>query len=142
MHYKHYTTLMQAFDLLCSEWKNLSNNNNDYDKCKLVARQIIGYLQKSLPSIDRFAFARAFQDKERTLQFIYDPRNSYPGRADDDTAFSDLGFDNLIFGRQRVVTGWTRSGRVARILETLCRAKTSNLQNLYSHDRGFKRRRV
>jgi hypothetical protein len=147
MHYKHYTTLMQAFDLLYSEWKNLSNNDTEYDKCRLVARQIIGYLQKSLPSIDRFAFARAFQDEERTLQFIYDLHNSYPPQANDDAALSDLGFDRMIFGRGVgcVIVCLADDAAARRdwlALETSCRAKTSNLQNLYSHAREFKRRRV
>ena len=45
MHYDHYTTLMQAFDLLASEWKELSANETNYDKCRVVYRQIMGILQ-------------------------------------------------------------------------------------------------
>lgn len=71
MHYEHYSTLQQAFDLLDDEWQELSSSYTNYDKCDLVWRQIIGYLQLSLPAVDRFAFAHAFKDKERTANFIY-----------------------------------------------------------------------
>ena len=103
MHYEHYTTLSQAFDLLDDEWKALSDNYTNYDKCRLVWRQIIGYLQLSLPAVDRFAFARAFENKERTLNFKYDNGSSYPDLtgADGGSSFSGLGVDNAIFGRAR-----------------------------------------
>ena len=99
MHYKHYTTLSQAFDLLDSEWEALSDNNTNYDKCRLVWRQIIGYLQRSLPAVDRFAFARAFDDEERTLNFKY-ANGSFPDVTHTgDFDLTGLGFDEGIFGR-------------------------------------------
>ena len=70
LHYNH-KTLEQAFTLLDKEWGAFSANYTNYDKCRLVYRQIIGYLQLTLPGIDRIAFARAFQDKMRTLEFIW-----------------------------------------------------------------------
>src|SRR3990167_5934671 len=100
MHYKHYTTLQQAFDLLDDGWKALSDNYTNYDKCRLVWRQIIGYLQLSLPAVDRFGFARAFEDKERTLNFKYDNGSSFPDltSADGGQGLSGLGVDHAIFG--------------------------------------------
>lgn len=97
MHYEHYTTFMQAFDLLYDEWMNLKNGDN-YDKCDLVWRQIIGYLMRGLPHIDRFAFARGFQDGERTLSYKYDRGNYFPDTTSGDADFSGLGFDVAIFG--------------------------------------------
>src|SRR3990167_1466482 len=99
MHYKHYTTLSQAFDLLDSEWPALSDNDTSYDKCHLVWRQIIGYLQRSLPAVDRFAFARAFYDEERTLSLKY-AKGSFPDvtHTDGDFDLSGLGFYEGIFG--------------------------------------------
>ena len=99
MHYKHYTTLMQAFDLHYEEWKTLSNNCTNYDKCDLVWRQIIGYLQRGLPHIDRFAFARAFNDKERTLEFRYGS-GSFPDTSSGDSDLSGPGFDVALYGRR------------------------------------------
>lgn len=104
MHYDHYTTLMQAFDLLASEWKELSDNYTNYDKCALVWRQIIGILQlEGLPAVDRMAFARAFEDKIRTLNFKYDEAHSFPdapvsGDVDGELNLTGLGFDEAIFG--------------------------------------------
>lgn len=101
MHYQHYTTLQQALELLDSEWAVLSNNYTDYHKCRLVWRQIIGYLQRSLPAVDRFAFARAFEDKERTLNYKYE-NGSFPDALFDaggDLALVGVGFDDAVCGR-------------------------------------------
>lgn len=98
MHYKHYTTLIQAFDLLYNEWKSLSNNYTNYDKCDLVALIII-YLQSYLPAVDRFGFARAFDDKERTLKFKYVDRGAFPDTSCGGLSLVVPSFDAIIFGR-------------------------------------------
>jgi hypothetical protein len=134
LHYKHYTTLMQAFDLLDNEWQALSNNYTTYDKCRLVWRQIIGYLERSLPAVDRFALARAFDDAERTPNYKYD-RGAFLDTSADDSELSGIGFDEGIFGGGRAdVRAGVRGGRVC--LENTYRAKTSVLQNLCSHSRN------
>ncbi|HEX4045888.1 MAG TPA: hypothetical protein VHZ76_09515 [Gammaproteobacteria bacterium] len=97
MHYEHYTTLQQAFDLLHDEWKELSSNYTNYNKCDLVWRQIIGYLQRSLPAVDQCAFARAFTDEECTLNFKYSA-GAFPDISSDDAELSGVGFDEAIFG--------------------------------------------
>jgi hypothetical protein len=119
MHYKHYITLMQAFDLLYDKWEELSNNNQNFDKGYLVWRQIIGYLERSLPAVDRFAFARAFDDEERTLKFKYtDTGDEFPDctDAEGDLDLSGIGFDVAIFGgRLRLFSAellrWTTFGQ-------------------------------
>ncbi len=78
MHYKHYTTLMQAFDLRHEKWRELSNNNSNYDKCDFLWGQVIWRLQYNLPAVDRFAFARAFMDEKRTVTFIHDGDGTFP----------------------------------------------------------------
>lgn len=98
LHYEHYTTLAQAFDLLCDEWNALINNNIGYAKCYLICRQVIGYLQRGLPFIDRCAFARAFADTERRLELKY-PNAVYLSCDADDTSLTGLGFDMFIYGR-------------------------------------------
>lgn len=142
MHYKHYTTLQQAFDLLYDEYKELSANYTNFDKCYLVWRQIIGYLERSLPAVDRFAFARAFDDEERTTKFKY-ADGLFPdcNDADGDLDLSGLGFDESIYGTPcasragavRLVCCGFGVGR-AGFLENTCRAKMSGLQNLCRND--------
>lgn len=131
MQYEHYTTLMQSFDLLYDEWRELSDNYTNYAKCNLVWKQIIGPLQRGLPHVGRFGFARAFQDEERTLSYIHGSDNSFPDTSIDDGDLSGLGFDFAIFGSHG---GCGRGARgVLGFFQTSCRATASNLQNLCSH---------
>lgn len=110
MHYEHYTTLQQAFDLLFDEnrWKKLTDKYTNYDKVLLIWRQIIGYLElKGLPSVDRFALARAFDDQERTTQCKYDDNGSFPdaGSEDGDSILSGVGFNVAIYGARNGTCG-------------------------------------
>ena len=74
MHYAHYTTIMQVLHLLDKKWRELSHNNTNYDKCKVVFSQIFGYLQLvGLSFMDRCAFARDFSDKKLSVECIYNP---------------------------------------------------------------------
>lgn len=133
MHYNH-KTLEQAFNLLYDEWEALSNNNSNYDKCRLVYRQIIGYLQLTLPCIDRMAFARAFQDKNRTLGFIWADGRFPDSSGVDFSNCVGLGFDELIFGARRRAAAGRPSPRLhGRAFQNSCRTKTSNLQSLCCH---------
>ena len=139
MHYEHYTTLEQAFDLLHRNWKALSDNYAHYERCYLVWRQIIGYLQRSLPAVDRFGFARAFEDKKRSLCFKHDDKDSFPDviSTDGNLEFSGLGFDKAIFGAGG--NGWGVGWMVGKArFRNTCRAKTSSLQNLCSDVRNQK----
>lgn len=100
MHYKHHSTLKQALDLLGKEWKSLSRDYSYFDKCELVWYQVIGYLQLGLPAIDRIVFARAFQDKVRTLECIWQPGVHFLDTPKDLSGVG-VGFDMAIFGARR-----------------------------------------
>ncbi len=114
MHYEHYTTLMQAFDLLYTEWKTLSNNYTNYDKCDLACQQVIGYLQRSLPAVDRFAFARAFEDAERIVNYKYD-NGSFPNISFGSEELAGLGFVAAICAvRVHIAAGCRRERAMAR----------------------------
>ena len=74
MHYAYYTTIMQVLHLLAEKWTELSHNDRNYDKCRLVFSQIFGYLQLvGLPARERFAFARAFDNKKLSAECRYAP---------------------------------------------------------------------
>ncbi len=133
MHYEHYTTLMQAFDLLYNEWKALSNGYKNHSKCDLVWRQVIGYLQRSLPAVDRFAFARGFNDADRTVNYK-SGKDSFPNISFGCEDLSDLGFDNAIFALQRPsISNYSRIADLAASgLKATCEKKFQSLQNLCS----------
>jgi hypothetical protein len=132
MHY-NYSTLQQAFNLLYDQWAALSANHTNFDKCRLFACQVIGYLQRSLPAIDRFVFSRAFSDGKRTLEFKY-ARGSFPNNySGGDRAVAGLGFDHLIFGSAaaRFTTGITITDPSISSyadFEISLQTKTSNLR--------------
>ena len=96
MHYEHYTTLMQAFDLLIRQWKALSNHDSNHAKCLLIWRQVIGYLQRSLPAVDRFVFARFSSDSARTVNYKIG-NGAFPNISFSNEDLSGLGFDAAIF---------------------------------------------
>lgn len=128
MHYEHYTTLIQSLGLLHDEWQELSNNDADYDKCRLIWRQIFGYLQRFLPRIDRFAFARSFADQERTPKFI-NGNGAFPDFSDVVSDFVCPGFDDAIYGRGDGDCWGPRPGGGADFQST-CQTKVSGLENL------------
>ncbi len=137
MHYEHYTTLMQAFDLRFKRWAELSNNYSNYDKCDFLWGRIIWPLQYNLPAIDRFPFARAFDDEERTVDFKYGNGGTFPDaqvNAGPDFIEGDFGF--AIYGRPgRAIAGGGCLGRAApRGLENTCRTKASLLETLCSNN--------
>jgi hypothetical protein len=113
MHY-NYQRLIYAFNLLDREWTKLNNGNN-YDKCDLVWRQVIGYLQRGLPAVDRFAFAKGLYDLVenhgpvvRNTDFKYGG-GSFSDTLKGDSDFSGVGFDYGIDGRAAahgVRRGW------------------------------------
>jgi hypothetical protein len=115
MHYEHYTTLIQAFELRYERWEELSNNYTNYDKCELVWRYVIGRLQLNLPAVDRFGFARAFDDEERTVNYKYSA-GSFPDASPQvDFVLSGVGSDIAIFGAgvRTASRGRRRGGAVA-----------------------------
>lgn len=109
MHYDHYATLQQALDLLDDRWNELTDGNVRFDRCGLIWKQVIGYLQlKGLPAVDRFAFARAFKDAERSVLLIENrgiPYSFPDAVSNDDHSETPglLGVDYGIFGTRSVL---------------------------------------
>ena len=94
-----YMSLLKAFKVYNAEWDNLSNHGNNYDKCRLVWCQLIGFIERRLPAVDRQAFAqgvdtiKGLHDMKRSLAYKYDPQNEFPRTDFDDDSHSGLGFD-------------------------------------------------
>ena len=76
MHF-NYQHLVQAFEVYDQNYQDLlASSGDDYDKLRLFSYQIIGFIQRSLPAIDRMAFAQGLMDVfmihakiERSLKF-------------------------------------------------------------------------
>ena len=102
MHY-NYQTLIHALDLYSCEFDKLKQTSrNNFDKLDLVWRQVIGYLQRGLPAVDRFAFVMGLYDLvenkqplKRTLNYLLG-NGSFPDMASADSSLSGLGFDYAI----------------------------------------------
>lgn len=95
---------MHAFELYDREWNNLYQaSGNNYDKLYLVWRQVIGYLQRGLPAVDRFAFAMGLYDLVeskkplvRKTEYQYG-EGSFPDVAPNDSSRAGVGFDYGIY---------------------------------------------
>jgi hypothetical protein len=100
MHF-NYQDLLRAFEVYDQEYDALyKSSGNDYDKLRLFSRQIIGFIQRSLPAVDRQIFAQGLFDvvenkafNQRSFKFKYD-NIDYPITAGD-VSLSGLGFDYL-----------------------------------------------
>ena len=140
MHY-NYQTIIHALEIFDREWDNLYRaSGNNYDKCDLVWRQVIGYLQRGLPAVDRFAFARGLYDLvenkmkmslERNVEYKYG-NGSFPDTSSGED-LAGLGFDYGIWagggcGRRgnRVATGGVGVSLVTKLMSN----KNFRLQNL------------
>ena len=55
MHF-NYQDLYHAYDIFENQWQKLVHGNN-YDKCWLFCRQVIGFEQRNLPARDRQIYA-------------------------------------------------------------------------------------
>lgn len=142
MHF-NYANLLEAFNVYANEFNNLkAASENNYNKCDLFWRQVLGFIQRGLPACDRQAFAQGIyyiiEDKE-VLRRTFDFRHgggTFPISAGD-CSRSGLGFEfGSVFDDGRAVgreeCGWPRTSAASGNLEKLCRAKTSNLENLCS----------
>jgi hypothetical protein len=141
MHF-NYPSLLHAFDIYAREFDNLVHRDN-YDKCRLVWLQVVCFEMRNLPAVDRQIFARGLYyvvengvTAPRTFEFENDKGHHYPERRSKGYgSHSGFGFaDGIdIFGERRAGQVVTLGSWARRFLENLCRAKTSNLQNLFSH---------
>jgi len=93
MHY-NYASLQHAFELLDREWDNLYKAGNDnFDKIRLVWRQLIGFEMRRLPGIDRCVMAQGLYyviDEKEVVSRSYALREagmagSFPVTVTDDS---------------------------------------------------------
>jgi len=142
MHY-NYRSLQHAFQRLYDEWDNLyqaCGSTDKYDKIRLVWRQLIGFLLRRLPGVDRCAVAQGLyyllekqsaEEFDRSYTFKHYPSDGSLPLTLTDSSAGGLGLDVSldIYGG---VLGW--GGRVSSrvALENLCRAKTASLSDLCS----------
>ena len=97
MHF-NYQHLFRAFEVYDQEFDNLFNNQN-YNRNRIFTCQVIGFIQRSLPAIDRMLFAHDLypvaDEKaaiKRSLKFDWD-NFDFPVTADGYSSHSGLGFD-------------------------------------------------
>jgi hypothetical protein len=97
MHF-HYQHLLHAAKVYDREFYNLQ----DYDKARLFARQVIGFLQRNLPAIDRMIFAQGLTriveyniPIKRSFKFAYDS-SEFPFTDRGYSIHSGLGFEHFI----------------------------------------------
>lgn len=132
MHF-NYQDLQQAFNIYAAKFSELKNSGNKYDKCDLFWRQVIGYIQRGLPACDRQAFAQGINyivEHGEKLQRKFDFRYGGGGFpiTDGEVSFDGIGYKWAVVSFAWLGHTVADVGRVR--LEDLCRAKTSNLQNL------------
>ena len=132
MHF-NYRHLLRAYEVYDQEYNQLRVGGS-YDRNHLFCRQVIGFIQRSLPAIDRMVYAQSIYDVvgmkveiERSFKFKFSDLD-FPVTARDNSAHSGLGFQYFV-GRGRwqwmEPSGWT-----SRFLDTFCRSKISSLLNL------------
>ena len=97
MHF-HYQHLLHAAKVYDQEFYNLQ----DYDKARLFARQVIGFIQRNLPAIDRMIFAQGLRRVvdynfaiKRSFKFAYDS-SEFPFTDRGYSIHSGLGFEHFI----------------------------------------------
>jgi hypothetical protein len=146
MHF-NYLHLLRAFEVYEQKFNDLfKSGGNAYDKLRLFSRQVIGFIQRSSPAIDRMVFAQGLYDVvankakiERSFKFN-DDNADFPVTAGDSSR-SALGYEYWVASDfpqacpAPLIARW-----IPRILENLCRAKISDLQNLCGSSK--KRRRL
>jgi hypothetical protein len=99
MHF-NYHHLLRAYEVYEQNWGGLYNSGgNNYNKLDLFSRQIIGFIQRSLPAIDRMAYAQSLYDVtenkaeiKRSFNFTYGG-GSFPDTAGGHVSLSGLGFE-------------------------------------------------
>ncbi|HAU0232666.1 TPA: hypothetical protein ACT9K7_003239 [Legionella pneumophila] len=138
MHY-NYASLQHAFELLDREWDNLyESSGNDYDKIRLVWRQLIGFEMRRLPGIDRCVTAQSvltIMDQNENVIRSYKFKNNegdFP-ITDSDNSLDGLGGD---FGVEVIgcsePSGHGSPKAHAEGVKKFCETKKSNLKNVYS----------
>ena len=143
----NYATLQEAFKVLGVEFNLLFEaSNNNYDKCDLVWRQLIGRMVDLLPACERQAFAtRYIIENHATLVRSFKLKVSagnFPVATNDESR-SGAGWDFScdVFGEARGAGAWGAGRPDARACwDAYLEKKQQNLQNIYSHSHEQKRR--
>jgi hypothetical protein len=138
MHF-NYLHLLRAFEVYEQKYDDLyKSGGNDDDKLRLFSCQVIGFIQRSLPAIDRIVFAQGLYHVvekkakiERSFKFKYDDAD-FPVTAGDSSC-AGLGFKYA--GELRVAGGaqvrlYRVSAGEVRRWKIHVDQKTSDLQNL------------
>jgi hypothetical protein len=136
MHF-NYQNLLNAYLVFMIEFEKLKLYWHNFDKCLLLWRQMIGYIQRGLPACDRQAFAqgiyyiaimgeklkRSFDERTGTGQFPITDNNKIVTLGYQ-ASFGDCGRQlTIIVDVKTLRDAWTA-------FDNLCRTKTANLQNL------------
>jgi hypothetical protein len=115
MHF-NYQHLLHAYEVYDQEYDRLRNGDN-FSKNYLFCRQVIGFIQRSLPAIDRMVFAQSLYDVveqeveiQRSFKFKYDNSN-FPDTSSGFTSHSGLGFEYFAMGKGSAPLGMLAGGR-------------------------------
>jgi hypothetical protein len=88
MHF-NYANLSEAFKVYVNEFDNLKATSADnFNKCDLFWRQVIGFIQRGMPACDRQAFAQGIYITEGKKKL----RRTFDFRYRGDHACTGLGF--------------------------------------------------
>jgi hypothetical protein len=99
MHF-NYKHLLHACEVYNQNFDILHSYGHNYDNNRLFCCQVIGFIQRSLPAIDRMMFAQGLDNVEeemnaeikRSFQFKFSTPN-FPVTVPDHSSLSGLGFD-------------------------------------------------
>ena len=106
MHF-NYQHLLRAYEVYIQSYDALSKSDDDrLGKLRLYSRHVIGFIQRSLPAIDRMVFAQSLYvvvEKQaqimRSFKFKYE--NLYfPDNKTGYSSLSELGFEYCADGRR------------------------------------------
>lgn len=142
MHF-NYANLLKAYEIFVTEFVKLYKaSGNNYNKCDLFWRQVIGYLQRGLPACDRQAFAQGI---EYIIEQLEPNQRSFKLRGETDGSFPlTQGGEFLGLGFEQAFSCWGYMCEGADGMEwdkavvkcfadcyqKLCQAKASKLQQI------------
>ncbi|MBX3708396.1 MAG: hypothetical protein KIT56_01890 [Gammaproteobacteria bacterium] len=135
LHY-NYQTLIHALRLFYREWENLKSREYN-DACDLIFRQVIGYLQRGLPAVDRFFVAGngCLSSKGkiilacRSLEYRYEAGSVFPDTIMNDSDHKGIGFDCAVY-EVGVPSGLAVRGKEVSKFEQFVQEKFEKLKKL------------
>jgi hypothetical protein len=145
MHF-NYQHLLRALEVYELNYKDFFNKaiGDDFGVLQLFSRQIIGFMQRSLPAIDRMAFAQGLYDPlknnaefQRSFKMKFGS-TEFPVTGSD-SSHSGLGYEYFACAVGAPSTGSLAGACVRRTVAELVANKTTDLQNLYGYSEMRKR---